>query len=219
MACEAPDSFTAALFGGGREKSSRAPYLLSKTSQPSKLLPALLVKPLTKTFPFWTICLSWLSVSSFPKCCRQILTPQAFSSEQNAPARLTRMALSELECEMADKDLRITRLATIKRAIAFLGATQGGKATIDEVLSLSEKMAGYVTAGLRKQRKMRQSKGGRTGQRWGCRRKEETGQGVGVEADGGSGGFSGAPICFGKGRGRASKKYQLTKNYVLVFFI
>lgn len=50
--------------------------------------------------------------------------------------------------DVADKDLRITRLATIERAIAFLGATRGGKATIDEVLSLAEKMAGYVYHGL-----------------------------------------------------------------------
>lgn len=77
--------------------------------------------------------------------------PPSEHAGRNAESKAPRKnGPSEAENSVADKDLRITRLATIERAIAFLGATQGGKATIDDVLNLAEKMAGYVYHGLAK---------------------------------------------------------------------
>lgn len=77
--------------------------------------------------------------------------PPSEHANRNAESKSPRKnGPSEAENNVADKDLRITRLATIERAIAFLGATQGGKATINDVLDLAEKMAGYVYHGLPK---------------------------------------------------------------------
>ena len=48
----------------------------------------------------------------------------------------------------ADKDLRITRLATIERAMNYLGVNQGKQVDIGEVFKISEQMACYVYKGL-----------------------------------------------------------------------
>lgn len=85
--------------------------------------------------------------------------PPAAGQEQNGPSAPSRKqpAGSALETAMSnqqDKELRITRLAAIERAISYLNSTRGVVFSLAEVFNIAEQMTYYAYNGITEELKM-----------------------------------------------------------------
>jgi hypothetical protein len=82
--------------------------------------------------------------------------PPAAKKEQNGPSR-KQPAGNALETAMSaqqDKELRITRLAAIERAISYLNSTRGVVFSLAEVFNIAEQMTYYAYNGITEELKM-----------------------------------------------------------------